>query len=192
MSSSACSSSVLALFIVFAICTPMNFIILSEAKSSEFKVGENGVWQQPNDTNLYNHWARRNRFIVGDSLLFEYEDGDSVLVVNKGDYKNCNTTNPISAFDDGKTVFMLTKPGLIYFISGNSTYCKNGEKLIINVMTIHPPTHHQSPPAVSDSPSVSPTSPTTEYSSGASLMATPITALSAFIGALLWSVPMLH
>ncbi|KAI3876510.1 hypothetical protein MKX03_030327 [Papaver bracteatum] len=112
--------------------------------------------------------ARRNRFIIGDSLLFEYEDSDSVLVVNKGNYKNCDTMKPISAFDDGKTVFMLTKPGMIYFISGNSTYCKNGEKLIIIVMTIHPPTHHhQSPLAIFDSPSVSPTSPTTEYSSGA-------------------------
>ncbi|KAI3949268.1 hypothetical protein MKW92_041272 [Papaver armeniacum] len=121
--------------------------------------------------------ARRNRFIVGDSLLFEYEDGDSVLVVNKGDYKNCNTTNPISAFDDGKTVFMLTKPGMIYFISGNSIYCKNGGKLIISVMTIH---HHQSPP-VSDSPSVSPTSPTTEYSSGASVMVSPVTKVTSFI-----------
>ncbi|KAI3983757.1 hypothetical protein MKX01_001161 [Papaver californicum] len=190
MSSTTCSSSVLAFFIILAICTP---IIVSEAKSIELKVGENGVWQQPNDTNLYNHWARRNRFIVGDSLLFEYEDGDSVLVVNKQDYKNCNSTNPISAFDDGKTVFKLTKPGLIYFISGNSTYCKKGEKLIISVMTIHPLTHHQSPPSA-DSPSLSPTStPTTESSSGAaSVLVTPITALSAFIGALLWSVPMLY
>ncbi|RZC91913.1 hypothetical protein C5167_021620 [Papaver somniferum] len=51
----------------------------------------------------------------------------TVLVVNKMDYKNCNTTNSISAFDDGKTVFMLTKPGMIYVISGKSTYCKNGE-----------------------------------------------------------------
>ncbi|KAI3948842.1 hypothetical protein MKX01_022256, partial [Papaver californicum] len=100
-------------------------------------------------------------------------DRDSVLVVKKQDYKKCISTNPISVFDNGKTVFKLTKPGLIYFISGNSTYCKKGDKLIISVMTIHPLTHHQSPPSVlSDMPSLSPTS-------------TPIIALSAFIGALL-------
>ena len=71
---------------------------------------------------------------------------DSVLVVDKGSYDLCNTTKPISAFNYGKTVIELDEPGPIYFISSIPEHCKNGQRLIINVMTLHPAS--RTPPSV--------------------------------------------
>lgn len=66
---------------------------------------------------------------------FKYHK-DSVLVVNSSDYKSCNTSNPISKFNDGDTVFEFDRSGFFYFISGKHGHCKSGQRLIIRVM--HP------------------------------------------------------
>lgn len=101
-------ASLLALFCTALIAVTM--IAVGEA-SNEFKVGESRGWREPaNDTDPYNQWAVKNRFRVGDSLYFEYKE-DSVLVVDKFGYYHCNTSNPISAFNDGKTVINLDRPG---------------------------------------------------------------------------------
>ncbi|KAJ4958077.1 hypothetical protein NE237_025188 [Protea cynaroides] len=133
--------------------------------SNEFKVGENGVWQEPNanDTQIYNQWAAHNRFRVGDSLYFEYKE-DSVLVVDKWGYFHCNSSKPISTFNDGKTLIKLDRPELFYFISGAQKHCKNGQRMIINVLALHPTP--ETPPAIAvppqaymmESPSPSPNS----------------------------------
>ncbi|KAA8540372.1 hypothetical protein F0562_024709 [Nyssa sinensis] len=119
--------------------------------SKEFKVGDAEGWRQPdvNETSLYNQWAAINRFHVGDSLRFKYNN-DSVLVVYKGGYYHCNTSNPISGFNNGNTVINLDKPGPAYFISGTPDHCKNGQRLVVDVMSLHPIS--QTPPSIATPP----------------------------------------
>ncbi|GAV77557.1 Cu_bind_like domain-containing protein, partial [Cephalotus follicularis] len=121
----------------------------------EFKVGDELGWHQPspNNTMMYTQWAAMIRFHVGDSLTFEYQN-DSVLVVDKFDYYHCNTSEPITAFNDGKTVIKLDRPGSFYFISGVPDHCKNGQRLFIDVMGLHP--DPQSPPWAAFPPFIAP------------------------------------
>ncbi|GMI82091.1 hypothetical protein HRI_001878400 [Hibiscus trionum] len=106
--------------------------------SKQYSVGDHIGWQQPssNDTDVYIQWATSKRFHVGDSLSFEYRN-DSVLMVDKWDYYHCNSNNPIYSFNDGNTVINLDRPGFFYFTSGVLDHCKNGQKLMIQVMGLH-------------------------------------------------------
>ncbi|KAL0320888.1 UNVERIFIED_CONTAM: hypothetical protein Sradi_5350300 [Sesamum radiatum] len=103
----------------------------------QFQVGEERGWTIPTgkEPETYNEWAAKNRFHIGDTLYFKYEK-DSVLVVTSADYLNCSTSNPISKYEDGNTVFQLDRPGFFYFISGQPGHCKLGQRLIVRVM--HP------------------------------------------------------
>ncbi|XP_020965081.1 mavicyanin-like [Arachis ipaensis] len=103
------------------------FIMLCTTASREFKVGDHFGWRvpDPTDTSFYTHWAERNRFQVGDSLVFEYEN-DSVLSVEEWDYFHCDASNPITAFDNGKSILNLDSPGAFYFISGTAHHCSRG------------------------------------------------------------------
>ncbi|KAL2495959.1 Early nodulin-like protein 2 [Forsythia ovata] len=105
--------------------------------SYRFEVGDERGWTKPTgkDPESYNQWAGRNRFHIGDTVYFKYQN-DSVLVVTSADYLNCNTSNPISKFEDGETVFQFDRSGFFYFISGQPDHCKAGQKIIIRVM--HP------------------------------------------------------
>lgn len=85
--------------------------------------------------------------------VFEYQN-DSVLSVEKFDYMNCDASNPITAFDNGKSTFNLDRPGNFYFISGTDDHCKNGQKILVDVM--HPHSILKSPPPISLSPSLPP------------------------------------
>ncbi|KDP40882.1 hypothetical protein JCGZ_24881 [Jatropha curcas] len=134
-----------------------------------FKVGDELGWQEPEDNNtaLYSKWAASNRFRVGDSLLFEYKN-DSVIEVEKWGYYHCNTSNPIVAFNNGRSTFNLERSGPFYFISGFSDHCKNGQRLIVEVMGLH----HQrsySPPSMAAPPESSYLAPSPQPSSGAIL-----------------------
>ncbi|RDX83515.1 Early nodulin-like protein 2, partial [Mucuna pruriens] len=132
----------------------------------EFKVGDHLGWHEPspNDTAFYNQWAARNRFQVGDSLVFEYED-DTVVSVEKWDYFHCDSNNPINTFDDGNSTVILDSPGAFYFISGTEDHCKNGQKLIVEVMS-----PHSTPPIISIPPQgFSPLPALPSHSSGVSL-----------------------
>ena len=123
---------------------------------------------------------------------FEYKN-DSVLVVDKWGYYHCNTSNRISVSNDGNTVINLDTPGPIYFISGDPDHCKNGQRLVVEVMTLHPIS--QSPPSIASPPqpywAVSP-APSPQSSSGVSVSVTLISvlmALSANVVALVLDAP---
>ncbi|KAM1186793.1 hypothetical protein ACFX2G_016231 [Malus domestica] len=84
---------------------------------------------------MYNKWASKKRFKVDDTIYFSYKKNtDSVLVVTKEDYKNCNSDQPIYFSNDGYSVVILDRPGLFYFISGVAGRCEKGQKMIIKVM----------------------------------------------------------
>ncbi|XAR67689.1 hypothetical protein NMG60_11002559, partial [Bertholletia excelsa] len=135
------SSSVLFSSLLFVLLASMNAPV---GASKQFIVGDAEGWREPNATEstMYIQWAATNRFHVGDSLRFRYKN-DSVLVVDKYGYYHCNATNATTAFKDGNTVIELENPGPIYFISGNTDHCKNGQRLLISVMSLH---SHHSPP----------------------------------------------
>ena len=80
---------------------------------------------------------------------FEYKN-DSVLVVDKWDYYHCNTSKPITAFNNGMSVIKLDRSGPFYFISGNIDHCKNGQRLLVEVMSVHPVS--ASPPSIAFAP----------------------------------------
>ncbi|KAF3450707.1 hypothetical protein FNV43_RR06796 [Rhamnella rubrinervis] len=166
-------------------------VINAEAASKEFKVGDEFGWHEPdiNNTLFYNQWASRNRFQVGDALSFEYNKNDSVMVVDKWGYYHCDTSNPIAAYDNGKSVVQLDRPGPFYFISGGPDHCKKGQRLVVDVMSPHPHDPHPDHPYAPHSA----TSPSPAPASSGVLVseAAPTWLLMALIAAifstLLWS-----
>ncbi|KAK9281450.1 hypothetical protein L1049_004352 [Liquidambar formosana] len=176
-----------------------SFIILVAVNApvgdaEEIKVGDDEGWRVPgaNNSAMYSQWAARNRFVVGDSLSFEYQN-DSVLVVDKWGYYHCNTSKPISAYNNGNSVIKLDRPGLFYFISGTPDHCKDGQRLILEVMTLRPIS--QSPPSIASPPDpyvAVPPSPSPLSSSGVVTSMTLISVLMALLATLVtlvWCAP---
>ncbi|KAK9057039.1 hypothetical protein SSX86_024405 [Deinandra increscens subsp. villosa] len=123
-------------------------LLIQNNNAYEFMVGGSGDWSLA--LTSYNQWAEKNRFQIGDTVLFEYEAGkDSVVQVSKDDYDNCNAASPIAKYSDGSSVIKLDQSGPHYFISGLVENCKNNEKIVIVVMADR---SHQSPPSAPPSP----------------------------------------
>ncbi|KAK9689125.1 hypothetical protein RND81_09G036800 [Saponaria officinalis] len=141
--------------------------LMQGSEATTFTVGGSKGWSVPNDNNVYNQWAEKMRFQIGDSLLFVYQaSSDSVLQVSKEDYTNCNTNSPISKFNDGHTLFNFNQSGPYYFISGSKDNCNKNEKLVVVVLADRTTKTPSSPPSPAPSPtttvaSASPPSPTT-------------------------------
>ncbi|WCJ40837.1 early nodulin-like protein 7 [Euphorbia peplus] len=172
------------------------FLVSVVDAAKVFKVGGELGWHEPGGKNpkFYTEWAENNRFRIGDSLLFEYQN-DSVVEVEKWGYYHCNTSGSIVHFNNGRSTINLEKSGLFFFISGAPNHCRNGQRLIVDVMGLH----HQrsSPPSIANppesylAPSESPQS-TLEHSSsgsaafsvgfGSVLVVLFITIVVAFVG----------
>lgn len=100
-------------------------------------------------------------------------------MVDKFGYYHCNTSNPISTFNHGNTtVVNLDKPGPIYFISGDPNHCKDGQRLVIEVMSLHQVAH--SPPSIANPPD-SAMSPSSLSGSGVSDSVTLVSVSVAVI-----------
>ncbi|GAA0140301.1 hypothetical protein LIER_01675 [Lithospermum erythrorhizon] len=114
--------------LIFIFMAPMAFCF-------QYEVGGEKGWVVPtgNETETYNRWAARQRFNIGDTLYFKYQN-DSVLEVRDVDYKACNTSNPLAKYEKGYTVFQFDRSGSFYFISGEEDHCKSGQKLIVQVI----------------------------------------------------------
>ncbi|CAI0474700.1 unnamed protein product [Linum tenue] len=133
----------------FIVLAAAAMVMISHSAARVFKVGDDFGWQEPtNNSQLYTQWATTNRFQVGDSLLFEYKNDESVAQVDKWGYYHCNTSTATAVFDNGRSSFELEQPGPFYFISGNFNHCNNGQLLVVEVMSMHHP-HH---PSISPQP----------------------------------------
>ncbi|CAL9104508.1 unnamed protein product [Musa textilis] len=123
-------------FLSFFVLVPL--LMVAVESGLEFHVGGSRGWIVPagDEAESYNRWAMRNRFHVGDSVYFKYKN-DSVLVVDREAYGDCNTTDPLLAFDDGNTTFRFDRYGYFFFISGTPGHCEAGQRLIVRVM-VHP------------------------------------------------------
>ncbi|KAI4387000.1 hypothetical protein MLD38_004869 [Melastoma candidum] len=146
-----------------------------------FKVGGHEGWLEPGTGNssFYVDWASSHRFHVGDSLNFEYKEDDSVMVVDKWSYYHCDAANPIEEFTDGNSTFVLDRPGPFFFISGAENHCRNGQRLLVEV--IHP----KSPPAFANPPEggYNPLSPASASPTSGARVPIPVSlALSIALG----------
>ncbi|KAJ4902871.1 early nodulin-like protein 11 [Raphanus sativus] len=129
--------------LVFLLLT--TFYHLGEGREAHtFLVGgsANG-WKVPesSDNKTLTHWAETQRFLVGDSLEFDFDmTKDSVFQVTKENYEKCITENPSKNYTHNKVILKLDVSGPHYFISGTPGNCAKGEKLIVVVAsTGHPP-----------------------------------------------------
>ncbi|KAK1414021.1 hypothetical protein QVD17_29758 [Tagetes erecta] len=161
-------------------------------EAREFVVGgKENPWSIPASPNTLNSWAEKERFKIGDSLVFKYDSKtDSVLRVEEGDYKKCNKAKPINEYHDGNTMFKINESGSFFFISGADGHCEKGEKLEIRVLS-----HKHSSPPPSQSPKNSPnaatisppvSSPTTSASAAGSSVKS--VAISTIVVAILVGV----
>ncbi|GAB2269591.1 hypothetical protein Dimus_004514 [Dionaea muscipula] len=135
MASSTTATKVYSFFLFYLLIV---FIFSSKIAVSGFQFevgGDHRGWVKPtgDERETYNEWAEQNRFHIGDTLYFKYHK-DSVLEVTQEDYEKCNKSNPITRFDDGKTVFRLNHSKFFYFISGEPGHCEAGQRLIVRVM----------------------------------------------------------
>lgn len=114
------------------------FLLSSFTEAKDILVGgKTDAWKIPSsESDSLNKWSASTRFRIGDFLVWKYDGGkDSVLQVTKAAYKSCNTTEPVAEFKDGFTKVKLENPGAFYFISGAEGHCKQGQKLIVVVLT---------------------------------------------------------
>ncbi|XP_047332031.1 early nodulin-55-1-like [Impatiens glandulifera] len=163
-------------------------VVVDVAEASmEFKVGGLEGWRQPfeNETAIYIQWASNNRFHVGDSLRFEYNNNknkdsysDSVIVVDKYCFYHCNSSSCTAAvvYEDGNTTIRLEKTGPAYFISGNITHCKQGQRLVIQVMSSS--SIYDSPPSIALPPDSSSSSSSSNTNTAAAAAPSPASSTS--------------
>ncbi|CAL9772708.1 unnamed protein product [Musa acuminata subsp. burmannicoides] len=120
------------------ICLTLLLVSFTISEARDFLVGgDDQAWRVPPTTNdSLNRWAEKNRFQVGDSLVWKYDAAkDSVLQVTREAYLSCNRSSPVAEHRDGTAVVELHRSGAYYFISGAEGACEQGEKLIVVVMS---------------------------------------------------------
>ncbi|KAL3819089.1 hypothetical protein ACJIZ3_004994 [Penstemon smallii] len=133
------------------------FILVTFSEARELLVGgKSNAWKIPSSqSDSLNHWAENSRFLIGDSLVWEYDETkDSVLQVTKRDYVTCNTSTPIETYNNSgnnTTKVKLERSGPYYFISGEEGHCEKGQKLIVVVMSTKHHLHRR--PSFSPAPS---------------------------------------
>ncbi|KAL2338528.1 hypothetical protein Fmac_012974 [Flemingia macrophylla] len=177
------------------------WLLICSYEAKEYVVGGTDYsWKTPlSSSHSLNHWASTHKFIIGDTLIFKYDERtESVHEVNKTDYEGCSTVGKDHVvFRDGNTKVLLNKSGFKHFISGNKSHCQMGLKLVVAINNkTKKNSHSQSPspsPLASTSPSLSPS----PLSSSSSLLSSPsplpnnqgVTCSSGggFIGIMVWS-----
>ncbi|KAK2654693.1 hypothetical protein Ddye_014549 [Dipteronia dyeriana] len=92
----------------------------------------------PEQSNLKQRSISRRELLAGNS------------VVEKWGYYHCNTRKAIIAFNYGKSLIKLDRPGPFYFISGTFDHCRNGQRLLVEVTGLHQSPH--SPPSTIAAP----------------------------------------
>ncbi|CAN6557937.1 unnamed protein product [Malus baccata var. baccata] len=137
-----------AVFVLGIVCVTL---LIQKSGATDFAIGGSKGWCIPDSSVHYNQWAERNRFQIGDSIVFHYPPGqDSVLLVTQDDYTNCNTDSPTAKkYTDGHTVFKFNQSGPFYFISGNKDKCQKNEKVVVIVLAER--SRNAKPPSSSNS-----------------------------------------
>ncbi|CAH2069299.1 unnamed protein product [Thlaspi arvense] len=119
-------------------------ILLGCCSATIYKVGDSDGWTTKDD--VYNSWAERKEFHVGDSLVFEYDRNlnDVTQVWGALEYQFCDTFSPKAVYNTGHDIVTLTEPGFYYFISSNRVQCQLGQRL--DILVVHDPSRPIPPP----------------------------------------------
>ncbi|PKI70223.1 hypothetical protein CRG98_009415 [Punica granatum] len=146
----------------------MLIVSLTPSEATDFLVGgKENSWQVPSSPSEFNRWAQKNRFKVGDYLVWKEDaKSDWVLEVTRQGYETCNTSNPVRSYSDGSTRVKLDRSGPFFFISGVKGHCEKGQKLEVVVLSED---HHRKSEAPSPAPANS-TAPTPAHSGGNALL----------------------
>ncbi|CAA6667180.1 unnamed protein product [Spirodela intermedia] len=114
--------------------------------------------EHPIQSQLLHRLGSRQTFAVGDSLVFNFNNGaHDVLEVTRANYDDCTTSNPIATYTTGPATVELTAAGTRYFICGVNGHCSAGQKMTLTVAAASTPS--ATPP--SPTSSGAPTPPTT-------------------------------
>ncbi|URE42351.1 Plastocyanin-like domain [Musa troglodytarum] len=115
----------------------VSLLLSSTLPAYEFHVGGSKGWTKPMGDELenYNHWATKICFHRDSLFRFKYEN-DSVLVVGKSAYKECDMTVPLLKFVGRKTTFTFDHHNYFYFISGELGNCKEVDHVNIKYIII--------------------------------------------------------
>ncbi|XP_022145061.1 uncharacterized protein LOC111014575 [Momordica charantia] len=112
------------------------FLLQNAAAQTVHIVGDATGWAAPqNGADFYAKWAAGKKFVVGDSLVFNFTgDDNDVAQVTKVSFDSCSDDDEIGDdFDHSPATIVLKSPGEHYFICTNDRRCVLGQKMAINV-----------------------------------------------------------
>jgi hypothetical protein len=83
----------------------------------------------------YSTWAAGKTFFVGDTLVFNFQNGtQDVAEVTKAAYDSCDTYTPTTVLTTSPVKITLTTACDYFFTSTYSRHCSLGQKLAITVV----------------------------------------------------------
>ncbi|KAF8393195.1 hypothetical protein HHK36_021436 [Tetracentron sinense] len=125
-------------------------------------VGDSMGWViPPGGAAAYTTWASTKKFMVGDTLVFNFTTGEhDVAQVSKTAFDACTSTSTIgSVITTGPANLTLVSEGDHYYICTVGRHCNIGQKLSITVQSSPSASPTPSKEGPSPSPSPPPSSP---------------------------------
>ncbi|KAJ9171963.1 hypothetical protein P3X46_015257 [Hevea brasiliensis] len=124
---------------VILILVAMALYAVSVAMAATYMVGDSAGWTLPQQPIYYDKWAADKTFVVGDTLVFDYNPQyHNVLRVDQLGFQSCNATSPIMRYASGRDSVALQSPGHFFFLCGFPGHCQAGQKVHIHI-AIYPP-----------------------------------------------------
>ncbi|KAG9452090.1 hypothetical protein H6P81_004994 [Aristolochia fimbriata] len=126
--------------------------VLLLASATEFLVGDDSGWSTDVD---YEAWAGGKKFFVGDTLVFNYEEGyHTVVKVDGAGFAECSVSPNNGTLTSGSDRIVLATPGNKWYICGVADHCSYySQKLKITVL---PRDAYSYPPYPSQAPTANP------------------------------------
>ncbi|KAF8393197.1 hypothetical protein HHK36_021438 [Tetracentron sinense] len=143
-------------------------------------VGDSTGWViPPGGAAAYTTWASTKKFMVGDTLVFNFTTGEhDVAQVSKTAFDACTSTTTIgSVITTGPANLTLDSEGDHYYICTLGRHCNIGQKLSITVEAS--PSASPTPSKEGPSPSTPPSSPAPTSGTPADCAPTPVSAPTA-------------
>ncbi|KAI4985395.1 hypothetical protein ZWY2020_018025 [Hordeum vulgare] len=138
------------------------------AVATEHKVGDDKGWTLNFN---YTAWADTKQFVVGDTLVFKYNNAAHNLVeVGGPDFLSCTKPANAVVWATGEDRVTLDKAGRKWFFCAVDQHCLNGMKLKITILETAPP-----------SPQPAPTNPASKLHARFGEAAAAVTALAAAV-----------
>ncbi|CAN0910321.1 FAH [Linum grandiflorum] len=126
-------SAAAAIAVVVAVVAAAASLLGAAEGQMHHVVGGDRGWELATDLAS---WLDGRTFRVGDRIWFAYSaaEGGVYELRTKEEYYTCDSTNPIKMYTDGLNSVHLTGEGVRYFVSSNTSSCKEGLKLHVEVL----------------------------------------------------------